>query len=1572
MSKSAGLQGLLCAFIQASYLLVALLFSSTVLALPKGSYEPVYAYTSGNARAVSFPPDFVCEGTGESIVFSCADQIRQYNTGRSPILAIVSMSSPVSTSHWDVEYIDERDAPDFTPRNDGWFAFNLNFRCNDGDKLKITSAGERYCQPVFDAANECKIANPVSIYTGEKFEEVIDFEGNGLFPIQFKRHYHSLTESVPVRAKRSMGSIGNRWDHSYSRVITGLLTSQMDYSWDLADGSRATINNQIIDYYTTKRDAFDQVVTIYRPDEGALEFSNNFNPQTQCFVSSQWQNRNPRAVGSLVISDPCDLASEYIFTDRNEVKEIYDSNGLLIRVEDMSGVSHSLTYSNGLLSEIRHSLGYGISFEYDNNRISAITDTTGGVWAYRYDAVDNLHYVDSPDMTTTEYHYEDPVFPSSLTGITDQRGIRYAHYHYDVAGRVESEYHGPAAAVSGESIDSISILYDRNSGASNQLKNSRGFTTEYWKTQVNGYELPASIQGPGCATCGTTGLFYEYDPGTYDLLRLTDNGHVTKFDNYGITGNPGLVTEAEDTPQERSVTYTYDPQFQNKVAKINEPSVFPGGSKTTSYSYDVFGNTTSITVKGYRPDGTPVSRTRTFNYDGPYHQLSEINGPQTDVEDIYTIEYYPDDIAQGYGRARMKKIEAPLGILLYDNITYTQSGKYASYITGTNLQIEFSYYPGNERLEKQTMTDLSSGESRSTYWTYLATGEIESITRGYATPDSTTVTFVYDNVRRLSRIYDGFNNYIEYERDSEGNVVNENIYDQAGILQKALNQSFDAYNRLDISTQVNETRDQDFSVDGTLDIETNGRNVVTDYSYDALHRLVSIDRDANGTDHSSANALTRFSYDAQDNLVSVTDPKGGQTVYEYDDLGNMLSISSPDTGITKYSYGEAGNIIATTDAKGQLFSYSYDALGRIVFADAPGESDDIEYQYDSCDNGAGKLCVVTRDIVTVAYDYNAFGEVRAETRAVTTFTPYEHAVAQTVYTYDAAGRIRDLIYPSGNKVTYAYDLAGNIYSVVLNDGEQNLVTDSQYYPFGPERQVMRGNGSRQFSYMDHGYRAFIIGNGSYFYDVIYHDENGNPVTFYSSDGSKVHAYDALDRLNTSSGPYGSRGYEYDINGNRLSKLTDSITDSYSYDTNTNRMSTNSGRTVVLDANGNTVDLNAMKISYTADNRIQSISDNAHYKYNGLGERTMKALNAEGAAGAYGFKAKTVFVYGVNGKLLAETGPSGRVKQEYIYQNNKLLATVIYKPDDDEPIIRADMDNDGAIGIDDFLIWYFNHYNQGDNSREVTGDGQLDYNDLQTVLNCALSGGAATGCVISSYNRAVHYAHNDHLGSPHMLTDETGRPVWSAVYEPFGKASINDDVDGDGSRVTLNMRFPGQYYDDESGLHYNYFRYYDPDSGRYITSDPIGLNGGLNTYVYVEQNPIIGADPFGLKEVRGRGGKPFNAGRGVGRPGIFGCLIGCVTYTYGDTASQASLEPSIGAGLLICGPKKQNSSCQKNEKNKSFYDPKGDNSFEFAHGYAPKGAGIGVSVRSDGSTCVAVGLFTGISIPVSYSLGDISE
>ena len=117
------------------------------------------------------------------------------------------------------------------------------------------------------------------------------------------------------------------------------------------------------------------------------------------------------------------------------------------------------------------------------------------------------------------------------------------------------------------------------------------------------------------------------------------------------------------------------------------------------------------------------------------------------------------------------------------------------------------------------------------------------------------------------------------------------------------------------------------------------------------------------------------------------------------------------------------------------------------------------------------------------------------------------------------------------------------------------------------------------------------------------------------------------------------------------------------------------------------------------------------------------------------------------------------------------------------------------------------------------------NDLTTAICCGM------------VRSAAFYA--DHLGTPHKLTGMTGAVVWSAQYAAFGLAQVETEA------VVNNLRFPGQYFDAETGLHYNFQRYYEPGIGRYMQPDPIGLNGGINIFTYAKNHPLYFQDHLGL-------------------------------------------------------------------------------------------------------------------------------
>ena len=141
----------------------------------------------------------------------------------------------------------------------------------------------------------------------------------------------------------------------------------------------------------------------------------------------------------------------------------------------------------------------------------------------------------------------------------------------------------------------------------------------------------------------------------------------------------------------------------------------------------------------------------------------------------------------------------------------------------------------------------------------------------------------------------------------------------------------------------------------------------------------------------------------------------------------------------------------------------------------------------------------------------------------------------------------------------------------------------------------------------------------------------------------------------------------------------------------------------------------------------------------------------------------------------------------------------------------------------------------------------DYDNTGTALQQAIWLDDLPVGLIANGNQ-LHYVEPDHPGTPRVVIEVARNvPVWTwdLKSEAFGNSAPNQDPDLDASLFVSNMRFSGQRYDAVSGLNYNYFRNYNPGAGRYLESDPIGLNGGISTYAYVGSSPLSESDPTGL-------------------------------------------------------------------------------------------------------------------------------
>ena len=183
------------------------------------------------------------------------------------------------------------------------------------------------------------------------------------------------------------------------------------------------------------------------------------------------------------------------------------------------------------------------------------------------------------------------------------------------------------------------------------------------------------------------------------------------------------------------------------------------------------------------------------------------------------------------------------------------------------------------------------------------------------------------------------------------------------------------------------------------------------------------------------------------------------------------------------------------------------------------------------------------------------------------------------------------------------------------------------------------------------------------------------------------------------------------------------------------------------------------------------------------------------------------------------------------------------------------------GITDFQVQYWNGSAWLDvPGGNVTGNNlvwrkftftPISTHAIRVLVNSALNGQARIAeleawTASAAPSQQTYFIHTDHLNTPRVISNSAAQIVWRwDNMDPFGYNAPNENPSGLGN-FTCNLRFAGQYFDKETNLHFNYFRDYDPLTGRYVQSDPIGLAGGINTFAYVGSNPLSFADPFGLQ------------------------------------------------------------------------------------------------------------------------------
>jgi RHS repeat-associated protein len=973
-------------------------------------------------------------------------------------------------------------------------------------------------------------------------------------------------------------------------------------------------------------------------------------------------------------------------TETNGSQLFFDNDGRLIEQRDKNGNAIQLSYDGDKLKTVTDAFGRSLTMNYSADSLLESIITPVGTYTYGYDNKKNLISATRPDGGAIRYLYEDTRDVHNLTGVIDAGGIRTQTIAYDNVDRAIS------SSLANNS-ESITISYENN--FKRVITDSQGVATTYQLQANKGVARVVSMTGPGCSSCGgTSDTGYVYNERS-QIVESTDANGVKTTYTYDTNGNATSVTKAAGTPLATTTTKTYDP-ITNQVATITRNSVAnPGQSAVTTMTYDSHGNLLSRQESGFS-GSDPISRITQYTYTAT-GQIAAIDGPRADVNDTVAFTYYPNEQGEGNNRGNLHTVTDALG----HTTTFSDYNAFgqAQTITDANSLVTTRTYDGNGRLTATATAGLS------TTYVYNATGQLQTVTL----PGNRVITYTYTPAGQIQKVADSLGNSVSYLYDSEGRKTAEEIRDPDNLLTRYASYGYDNHgnlNKVTLPGDAEETAEYDLV--GNLLKTVNATGMQTDYQYDDLNRLLA-------TIEAGVN-VAGYTYDSDDNVKTIKDAANHTTGYTMADFGRRIATSAPDTGQASYTYDAASNLLTTIDAKNQTTSYAYDALNRPL-SQSYGDTE-ILFSYDQGENAIGRLSRVTDSEGTVDFTYDGAGRLVSETRVIGSTT---HV---TGYSYNAAGDMAGMTYPSGMEVSYALDAAGQISGIAI-DGE-NLISAITRLPFGPLKSATLGSVNLSKTY-DQRYNLSRITAGSFDYQ-------------YTRD---------------------TAGHVTRIDGIQIPATT-STTAAYSYNHDNNQLTEATPKVYTHDANGNITSDGTNIFVYDALNRLVKVERDgttvAVYAYDSMDLRVRKTVG----------ETTVHYIYDPNGLLIAETSADGTVQREYIYLDGEPLAVKEYQ----------------------------------------TSPG-------------------------------VYYFINDHLGTPQRLVTATGQIVWQAAYLPYGKAQVTV------TSVQNNLRFPGQYFDAETGLHYNWHRFYDPETGRYISADPIGLAGGMNLYAYVENNPVNWVDPWGL-------------------------------------------------------------------------------------------------------------------------------
>ena len=636
--------------------------------------------------------------------------------------------------------------------------------------------------------------------------------------------------------------------------------------------------------------------------------------------------------------------------------------------------------------------------------------------------------------------------------------------------------------------------------------------------------------------------------------------------------------------------------------------------------------------------------------------------------------------------------------------------------------------------------------------------------------------------------------------------------------------AYDASGNLDtIATPQDQLHLFDWSSQGQLTTETNPLSYTVRYGYDTAGNLETIIDELGGVtrlDYNDLGQIIGVTDDLQPNLIFEYDFTGRPTTIinslshmdrlAYDSRGNLIAYTDANSYTTRMTYSVADNLKSITDPLGETTSFDYDGTGNLI-RKTDGSNIIKTYSYDHLGQLTG---IQYADGMTVTYRYNGLSDlVEATTSQMRLFYDYNDGLpgqpAQVRFQGRGGNPVEatvtyDYLIPGAEEGQDARWRSGLVYGVTVQSTNQTVLSVGYEYDTVFNLTSLTSRGPTRYRY-------------TFEYDAAERLTQMRP----DANSTGVHTaitYDLADRITgwTNSTPDQSRAlqdfvYSYDVVGN-VAIATDSVTGagtSYTYDA------------VYQLVRADLPDGIALRYVYDpVGNHISDITDGVTTTYQYDAANQLIASSARNG---------TTYTYDGNGNLRTHTDDRGIVT--YTWNADNELIQIDYP---DGAFIAYEYDALGRRG---------SRTNRAGDTTYYVYDG---YNLVQEIdrtgaVKAAYVHSQALDHPLSMTRDGVTYYYlYDRLGSVVGLTDDAGTLVAEYIYDPWGNIIGGDDGD-----IENPFRFTAREWDADAGLYYFRTRYYDPEVGRFIQRDKIGLAGGPNLYVYVQNNPVNFVDPLGL-------------------------------------------------------------------------------------------------------------------------------